>query len=336
MAEAGAASVEQQPGSLLAEAVAGTIGGVAGILTGSPLDVIKTRVQSGVQGAHLGMRATAAAILRNEGASAFFKGSLAAAISQVPNNFITFFTWGAGLRIAAAVDLAGRLGVRSDAELREAVHIFAAGSLSGSLQSFALGPFEHLKIQQQVTAPVRLGLVAATRALLDAGGARLLFRGTAATLLRDGPVYGAYFLTYEWFKQYFALLAAAGARGEADGARAAAARAQLDAWAMLTNTAVPVPAWSMLAAGAVAGVLSWLLALPVDVVKSRVQAAPVDAPPSSTRILAVAARLYAEGGVPIFFRGLVPCLVRAAPVNAVTFVGFEMAHQLIQERLLLR
>ena len=311
------------PGSLLVDCAAGTIGGVAGIITGAPLDVVKTRVQNAAQ--PLRMRDAIRTILRQEGVGAFFKGTLAAAISQIPNNAIVFGAWAAGRRGAATMDLAGRLGVRHDAEAREAIHVFAAGSFSGTLQSLALGPFEHVKIQQQMYGSTRahgarahLTLTACTRAILAAGGPRLIFRGTAATLLRDGPVYGAYFLSYEYGKHWLALRAAG-----ADGAR------ELAAGRVLTNERVPVPAWAMLVSGALAGVLSWVLALPVDVVKSQIQAAPVGAPAGSTRIGHVTRRLYREGGLPIFFRGLVPCLVRAAPVNAVTFLGFEWAHGLI-------
>ena len=272
------------------------------------------------------MRDTALTILKEEGSSAFFKGSLVAAISQLPNNFLVFGGWGLGRRLCTSFDLAGRLGVHHDAELREAIHFFAAGSFSGAVQSFALGPFEHIKIQQQVYgsrqhAKARLGLFDATRAVLRLGGLPLLFRGTGATLLRDAPVYGAYFLSYEYLKQYFALAVGPDPTH------------QLQRGIILTNDTVPVPAWSMLAAGATAGVLSWLLALPVDVIKSQVQSAPLDAPASDTRIAHVAARLYKQGGIPIFFRGLVPCLVRAAPVNAVTFLGFEWAHAILSSHL---
>lgn len=316
-------------GSLASEMLAGTVGGVAGILSGSPLDVVKTRVQNSKEA--LRMADVIRSILKEEGAAAFFKGSLAAAASQVPNNAIVFGSWAYGRRTAADMNLASHFGVTNDAEAREAIHVFAAGSFSGTLQSMALGPFEHVKIQQQMFgtsqhARVHLSLTECTKAMVAAGGFPKIFRGTAATLLRDGPVYGAYFQSYEYTKNWFAL------KSDQTGA----GRALLERGQIMTNDVVPVTPWHMLAAGAVAGMLSWLLALPVDVVKSRIQAAPLHAPPSQTRILHVTRQLYREGGVPVFFRGLVPCLVRAAPVNAVTFAVFEATHDLITEQWALR
>jgi solute carrier family 25 carnitine/acylcarnitine transporter 20/29 len=32
-----------------------------------------------------------------------------------------------------------------------------------------------------------------------------------------------------------------------------------------------------------------------------------------------------------FFRGFVPCFLRAAPVNAATFLGFEMTHKYLNK-----
>ena len=194
-----------------------------------------------------------------------------------------------------------------------------------------------------------LSLSDCMRRMLHSGGAPLLLRGTAATLLRDAPVYGAYFLSYEWLKRYLAGQASGGAYGEggrgsggvgssmhsgSDSSSRGAGGGGDDGgggagWGrvLTAEQGAPVPAWAMLTAGALAGVLSWMLALPVDVVKSQIQSAPLDAPREATRIAAVTARLYAAGGLPIFFRGLVPCLARAAPVNAVTFLGYELALQ---------
>ncbi|KAJ2845983.1 Mitochondrial carrier protein ymc2 [Coemansia erecta] len=38
-----------------------------------------------------------------------------------------------------------------------------------------------------------------------------------------------------------------------------------------------------------------------------------------------AKQVMAQEGFKGFFRGITPCLLRAAPANAATFIGFEMA-----------
>lgn len=61
--------------------------------------------------------------------------------------------------------------------------------------------------------------------------------------------------------------------------------------------------------GGFTGVLTWLSVYPVDVIKSRIQAGQAWS----------IKELYYSGSL---FRGMLPCLVRAFPVNAVTFLFY--------------
>ena len=284
---------------LLLHATAGTIGGVAGIYVGSPLDIIKLRLQTSGSGAT--MAATARAILHGEGVRAFFRGALAVSAGQAPVNAIIFSTQNAVLRALHAG--AGGVG---EAALRD---VYVAGAASGLAQAFALAPFEFIKIQQQAARGSGGGCapsVAATaRAIVRARGVGGLFRGLAATVLRDTPSLGLYFAVYEGAKRA--------------GVRAAGSPAGGDA-----------PAGVLLASGALAGALSWAFALPADVIKSRVQAAPLNAPAASLRIAAVAAAVAREGGSRAFFRGFVPCILRSLPVNAATFFVYEEALSILK------
>ncbi len=55
------------------------------------------------------------------------------------------------------------------------------------------------------------------------------------------------------------------------------------------------------------------------------QAAPDTSPPVYSGMRDVARVIYREAGVRGFFRGFVPCILRAFPANASCFVAFEMA-----------
>ena len=90
----------------------------------------------------------------------------------------------------------------------------------------------------------------------------------------------------------------------------------------------PLPRpWVPLVAGAAAGVLGWIATFPFDVLKTRLQAG------TNTRADAAdvglgtswrtARRMYDESGGRVFWRGLVPTLVRAIPVNMAVFGTFE-------------
>jgi solute carrier family 25 (mitochondrial carnitine/acylcarnitine transporter), member 20/29 len=85
-----------------------------------------------------------------------------------------------------------------------------------------------------------------------------------------------------------------------------------------------VPWWATLLAGGLAGVASWLSTFPLDVMKTRMQSTSRrDTAYRST--LSTLAHCYREGGPRVLFAGLTPTLVRAVPVNMVTFATFEAA-----------
>ena len=71
----------------------------------------------------------------------------------------------------------------------------------------------------------------------------------------------------------------------------------------------------LFAAGGVAGVLSWAVTYPQDVIKSRMQADAANKYRGVTHCLK--ASLAAEGGR-VLWRGLGSALIRAFPLNAVT------------------
>lgn len=45
------------------------------------------------------------------------------------------------------------------------------------------------------------GPIDVTKQLYREGGIRSIYKGTCATLLRDVPASGMYFMTYEWVKE---------------------------------------------------------------------------------------------------------------------------------------
>lgn len=79
-------------------------------------------------------------------------------------------------------------------------------------------------------------------------------------------------------------------------------------------------------AGGTAGMSYWALILPVDTIKSIVQSQERSRTGSAFQ---VAVGLYHQGGVPSFYRGLTPALLRAFPTSAATFVTFEWTLSLL-------
>ena len=79
----------------------------------------------------------------------------------------------------------------------------------------------------------------------------------------------------------------------------------------------------ILFAGGMAGVCNWIVAVPMDVVKSRFQSAPEGTFPGGLR--QVTTELVQKEGVASLYRGLAPALLRAFPANAACFLGMEVS-----------
>lgn len=188
-------------------------------------------------------------------------------------------------------------------------HISAAGFLSAVPMTAITAPFERVKVILQMQGqkphapgekPRYSGGASVVRQLYRDGGVRSVFRGSAATLARDGPGSAAYFAAYEYIKR--ALSPCDPATGRPSG--------QLSLGAVTC-------------AGAAAGVTMWIPVFPVDTVKSRLQTAKGP----GVGVASVMRDLYTRGGLRAFFPGFGPALARAVPANAATFLGVELAHQ---------
>jgi solute carrier family 25 carnitine/acylcarnitine transporter 20/29 len=73
-------------------------------------------------------------------------------------------------------------------------------------------------------------------------------------------------------------------------------------------------------AGGFAGVANWIVALPFDTLKSRLQTSRFG---QYTGVGHVYRELMIREGPKAIFRGLAPALIRAFPANTATFLGVE-------------
>lgn len=70
------------------------------------------------------------------------------------------------------------------------------------------------------------------------------------------------------------------------------------------------------------GAVSWASIVPLDVIKSRVQA-DSKTEPKYKGMVDCAIKSYHSDGIQVFFRGFWVIVLRSLPVNAVTFVSYE-------------
>ncbi len=87
--------------------------------------------------------------------------------------------------------------------------IFTSGLIAGVFTTGIMAPGERVKCLLQIQSGVGAakkynGFSDCVKKLYAEGGIRSIYKGTVATLLRDVPASGVYFMTYEWLKKALA------------------------------------------------------------------------------------------------------------------------------------
>lgn len=261
--------------------LAGCAGGVAGVLVGHPFDTVKVRlqVQNPEKPQYRGTLHCFQTIIRQESVLGLYKGLGSPLLGLTFINALVFGVQGNTLRAL------GR-----DSPLNQ----FVAGAAAGAIQCVVCCPMELAKtrLQLQDAGPARRyrGSLHCLAHIYRQEGVRGVNRGMVATLLRETPSFGVYFLSYDVLVR-----------------------------ALRCEPGEPLLLAKLLLAGGSAGILSWLSTYPLDVLKSRLQADGLQAAPRYRGLLDCARQSYEAEGWRVFTRGLTSTLLRAFPVNAATF-----------------
>lgn len=276
----------------------GGLGGLLGVSLGYPMDTIKVRLQTmpppkpGEAPIYAGMIDCIRKTIKMDGVNGLFRGILAPLVVAAPVNAINFFGFG----------IAKKLIEKDHTHIHTVPELFAAGGFAGVFASVFVAPSEHIKCLLQLhdndsARPKYKGAVDCFKKLYAEGGIKNVYKGTGATILRDIPATGMFFMSYETLKETIVPENASGAHN-------------------MLGTVF---------AGGFAGSMYWLIGMPADVLKTRYQTAPTG---TYTGVRDVFRKLMATEGVKGLYHGLTPVLVRAFPVNALTFVGFEIGLKL--------
>ncbi|KAH8376684.1 hypothetical protein KR093_000899 [Drosophila rubida] len=277
--------------------IAGGFGGMCSVLTGYPLDTIKVRLQTmplpaaGEPPQYKGIIDCAVKTFSTEGVRGFYRGISAPLVGVTPIYAVDFAVYAAGKRL-----------FQSDEQVKLTnPQIFMAGVGAGVCSALVTVPTDRIKVLLQTqhisNGPIMYnGMLDTGFKLYKQGGLRSLFKGTCACVLRDSPT-GIYFVVYENLQDF--------------------ARQR-------SGNITPV---STILSGGTAGIVFWLLAVPFDVLKSRLQSAPEGTYKHGVR--SVFKTLMATEGPKALYRGVLPILIRAFPSTAAVFAGVELAHDLL-------
>lgn len=277
------------------------------VFAGHPLDLIKVRLQTmevvpGQPAPYKGTLDCAMKTFKKDGARGLYRGMGAPLIGVTPIFAICFWGYDVGkdfCRYVAGMQPADQLSLNQ---------IMFAGGFSAIPTTIVMTPGDRIKCILQVQGQAvesgaamkrYSGPVDVVKGLYREGGIASLYKGTVATLWRDVPGSVAYFGAYELFKRALT----------PEGSTPA----QLNPGAVLVG-------------GGMAGIANWMVSLPFDTIKSRLQTAPEG---TYTGMLDVARKTIAQSGVSGLFRGLGPAMLRAFPANAACFMGMEVSMKVL-------
>lgn len=197
---------------------------------------------------------------------------------------------------------------------------FIAGIGTGFFQAFVSSPVELVKLRMQMqgvgqleTLIQRPGVSQYRRyrnsvhcfvVICQTEGLYGAYRGLLCTFCRAMPAFPAYFVTFDYLCQKSA---------------------------NLRNKPVDqLGIFSLCFAGAIAGIASWVVTFPIDVVKSRIQGDGIDGKREYQGIIDCFRRTYQKEGWQAFGKGLTPTLIRAIPANAAIFYTVVVVKRFFQ------
>ncbi|GAB7337404.1 hypothetical protein MBLNU457_g2747t2 [Dothideomycetes sp. NU457] len=280
----------------------GAVGGIAQVL----IDIVKVRLQTTTK--YSGALDCASQVLKHEGASAFYKGTLTPLIGIGACVSVQFGAFNYAKRAFERSNAAVSSMPNMTAQPLSYGQYFMAGAFAGLSNTVLSSPIEHIRIrlQTQPHGADRLysGPIDCVRKLTAHQG--LLggvYRGTSVTFMREAMAYGSWFMSFEYMMN------------------ADAKRNNIDRKS--------IPTWKIAFYGGLAGEVLWLASYPFDVVKSKMQSDGFGDKMRYKSMRDTFAQTYRGEGLRGFWKGIGPTLLRAAPVSAGTFATVELVMKLI-------
>ncbi|KAL7901702.1 mitochondrial carrier domain-containing protein [Trichoderma sp. SZMC 28014] len=299
--------------------VAGVFSGIAKLTVGHPFDTVKVRLQTTQSSRFSGPLQCVLQTIRNEGVTGLYKGATPPLVGWMFMDSVMLGSLNVYRRLMAEhvfhVDswtpgagngnLSWSLKSSSSAEpsYLPPVGHGIAGIMAGSTVSFIAAPVEHIKARLQIQYAAKKaerlysGPLDCVRKIYAHHGLRGVYHGLSATLL-----FRSFF--FFWWGSYDVL-----------------------SRALRNNTSLSNPAINFWAGGLSAQVF-WLTSYPSDLVKQRIMTDPLggglgDGDRRFAKWRDAAATVYRESGWRGYWRGFLPCFLRAFPANAMALVAFE-------------
>ncbi|KAK6182386.1 hypothetical protein SNE40_010090 [Patella caerulea] len=303
--------IPQQPApNVFHDYIAGALGGTSGLIVGHPFDTTKIQLQ--IQHKGRGYRGTNDALrqihTKHGWTKGFLRGLAWPMLSYGAVNSIFFGVYGSSLRVFQR--LLGNEGSKPGY-----LSIYMSGCVAGAAQLGLACPVDLIKVilQSQIsnetknsgsqtqnrryfTTPYQCA-----RDVVKQHGIRGLYKGLVIMSYRDIPSYGLYCLTFEYLEHL------------------------MHKYTLTDKNGIT----ANLFAGGMAGTVCWFSIMPMDVVKSRLQA---DLDNVYKGLIDCARKTVREDGFRALYKGTIITCIRAFPVNAATFLVYSQSLKYLNSR----
>ncbi|CAJ0579138.1 unnamed protein product, partial [Mesorhabditis spiculigera] len=277
--------------------LAGTMGGIANVYAGQPLDTVKVKVQT-FPHLYTNWVDCLKDTYGHSGIRGLYAGTLPALAANIAENAVLFCAYGYCQKAVGAV--VGHPDPKTMTTLQNA----SAGGLAAVFAALVLCPTELVKCRLQAareTDPTKkFTPFSVCRDLIKEKGPKGFFVGMTPTLAREVPGYFCFFGVYEGVRYLFT--------------KPGQSKDEIG----LARTAV---------SGGLGGMALWTSIFPADVIKSRMQVSETGGS------LAVFRQIMREQGVRGLYKGLLPTLIRTAVASACLFVSYEETSRLLHRVL---
>lgn len=252
-------------------------------IVGYPFDLVKAKMQAVREVPYASNIACVKDVATREGLRGFYRGSSMPWLSHMIKRPTQF-------PISEFLKARYSDGATRGERIRNN-YIIGAGC--GILGPVFGTPLQVIKVGMQTSnAEAYTSSLDYAREVVRKRGIRGLYRGFAATVVKDCVFGGSFVGTYYTLRDLVGV----------------------DAWHKNFFN------------GAAAHCITWYLFIPIDYVKTNIQRSTTDAGTRPT-IASVVRKGYQTGGLRIFWKGVVPACIRTIPVSGVAMTGYEMVRK---------
>ncbi|KAF9415545.1 hypothetical protein BGZ94_000069 [Podila epigama] len=268
--------------------IGGVTSGVTKLVVGHPFDTVKVRMQTSGSDRFRGPLHCLMETIRKEGPRALYKGATPPLIGWAAMDSVML----GSLSIYRSIIQGGDPTVKLSPFWSG-----IAGIGAGVTVSFVAAPIEQVKarLQVQYDAKTKLysGPIDCARQLVRNNGITGLWKGLVPTL---------------WFRSYFFVWwGTYEIYAEQMRKRTHMSEAAINFWA-----------------GGFGATSFWVFSFPTDVIKNMIMTQPDVKNPPFPNMTSCARHIYNTNGLGGFYRGFLPCLLRAFPTNACSIAMFEL------------